>query len=342
MGWRFRRSIKLAPGVRVNFGSSGVSSVSVGRRGARVTIGKRGVTQTLGIPGTGLSYSTNITSTSPTAHSLSTSTPLALPPASRFGLERPVAPPSANYKRFASFSIAFALLLVASLAPVASRGSYVAIGLAVFATSFVFESRSKVQAKLDEEYENAIRYEVARRLTQFHDAITTAGDNVPALRAAIAYREQLELTDKEVGYRELNELSARADLTEFVNAVESRGGALAPIEGHERIVANQACYFVAHDVLYDKRGDDDPTGSLYLTNTNAIFVAPTGSTSVPWSKTASISRDYRGLLIQRRDRQNPTEFYFEAVSDAFIAEYLARRLWASAPLTGGNKRRQLT
>ncbi len=53
---RFRRTIKIAPGVRLNIGKTGVST-SVGVRGANVTFGRRGTTSTVGIPGTGLSYS---------------------------------------------------------------------------------------------------------------------------------------------------------------------------------------------------------------------------------------------------------------------------------------------
>ncbi len=54
--FRFRRTIKIAPGVRLNIGKTGVST-SVGVRGANVTFGKRGATSTVGIPGSGLSYS---------------------------------------------------------------------------------------------------------------------------------------------------------------------------------------------------------------------------------------------------------------------------------------------
>ena len=38
MAWRFRRSLKLLPGVRVNFGKRGFTSVSVGGRGATLAI----------------------------------------------------------------------------------------------------------------------------------------------------------------------------------------------------------------------------------------------------------------------------------------------------------------
>lgn len=56
MGFRFRKSIKLMPGVRLNISKGGFST-SIGRPGATVNIGKRGVRGTVGLPGTGLSYS---------------------------------------------------------------------------------------------------------------------------------------------------------------------------------------------------------------------------------------------------------------------------------------------
>lgn len=59
MAFRFRRSIKIAPGLRVNFGKTGVS-LSAGMRGASVTVGPRGRYGNVGIPGTGLSYRSSI------------------------------------------------------------------------------------------------------------------------------------------------------------------------------------------------------------------------------------------------------------------------------------------
>lgn len=55
MSLRFRRSLRLLPGVRLNLGKRG-ASVSVGVRGAHVTVGRTGTRTTVGIPGTGLSY----------------------------------------------------------------------------------------------------------------------------------------------------------------------------------------------------------------------------------------------------------------------------------------------
>ena len=61
MGFRFRKSFKIAPGIRVNLGKSGITSVSVGKRGASLNIGKKGVYANIGLKGTGLSYRTKLT-----------------------------------------------------------------------------------------------------------------------------------------------------------------------------------------------------------------------------------------------------------------------------------------
>lgn len=61
MGLRFRKRIKLAPGLNLNIGLGGVS-LSAGVRGANVTVGKRGVRGNVGIPGSGLSYSEQLMS----------------------------------------------------------------------------------------------------------------------------------------------------------------------------------------------------------------------------------------------------------------------------------------
>ena len=59
MGFRFRRSARLGP-LRFNFAKGGLSSISVGGRGAsfNVPVSRRGGARTtVGLPGTGLSWS---------------------------------------------------------------------------------------------------------------------------------------------------------------------------------------------------------------------------------------------------------------------------------------------
>ena len=63
MGFRFRKSIKLLPGIKLNFSKSGVST-TIGKAGASINISGRGTRGTVGIPGTGVSYSENLSSTS--------------------------------------------------------------------------------------------------------------------------------------------------------------------------------------------------------------------------------------------------------------------------------------
>lgn len=56
MGLRFRKSIKIAKGVKINLSKSGVS-LSVGRTGLHGTINSRGqLTTSAGLPGTGVSF----------------------------------------------------------------------------------------------------------------------------------------------------------------------------------------------------------------------------------------------------------------------------------------------
>jgi hypothetical protein len=70
MGFRFRRSTRLGP-LRFNFSKSGLSSISVGGRGASFNIPVNrsgGPRSTVGLPGTGLSWSVEHTSDRPTVN----------------------------------------------------------------------------------------------------------------------------------------------------------------------------------------------------------------------------------------------------------------------------------
>lgn len=64
MGLRFRKSIKIIPGVRLNVGLRR-ASLSVGGRGLTYNIGSKGSRVTVGIPGSGLSYSSSVAHQSP-------------------------------------------------------------------------------------------------------------------------------------------------------------------------------------------------------------------------------------------------------------------------------------
>ncbi|MGE5645071.1 MAG: DUF4236 domain-containing protein [Acidobacteriota bacterium] len=56
MGFRFQRSIRIAPGLRINLSKSG-AGISAGVRGLRVGVDAKGRTYgSAGLPGTGMSY----------------------------------------------------------------------------------------------------------------------------------------------------------------------------------------------------------------------------------------------------------------------------------------------
>lgn len=59
MGFKFRKSIKVAPGVKVNLSNKGVG-VSAGVKGVRVSTGPSGSRITTSLPGTGISYEQRI------------------------------------------------------------------------------------------------------------------------------------------------------------------------------------------------------------------------------------------------------------------------------------------
>jgi hypothetical protein len=56
---RFRRTMKIAPGVRLNLNKTGVST-RIGPKGVGITFGTSGTTASAGIPGTGLHVSQKI------------------------------------------------------------------------------------------------------------------------------------------------------------------------------------------------------------------------------------------------------------------------------------------
>lgn len=60
MGFRFRRSVKITPGIRLNFNKKS-TSITMGTRGVHHTINSSGTkTTSVGLPGSGLSYTTRI------------------------------------------------------------------------------------------------------------------------------------------------------------------------------------------------------------------------------------------------------------------------------------------
>lgn len=74
MGFRFRKRIKLLPGVWLNLSKGGVST-SVGGKGLTVNLKSSKVKTTTSIPGTGLSYSELTDTRDNQAHQATTGDP---------------------------------------------------------------------------------------------------------------------------------------------------------------------------------------------------------------------------------------------------------------------------
>lgn len=65
LAWRFRKSFKILPGVNINISKNDIS-LSLGPKGAKANISSKGVRGTASIPGTGISYSEQLSSNSNT------------------------------------------------------------------------------------------------------------------------------------------------------------------------------------------------------------------------------------------------------------------------------------
>lgn len=59
MKFRFRKSKKILPGVKINVTNKGISA-NVGPKGANLGVGKRGVRANVSAPGTGISGSQKV------------------------------------------------------------------------------------------------------------------------------------------------------------------------------------------------------------------------------------------------------------------------------------------
>jgi len=60
MSFRFRRTFKIAPGIKINLSKTGFST-SFGGKGNTINVGKKGIQHTVGLPGTGLSFRNPVT-----------------------------------------------------------------------------------------------------------------------------------------------------------------------------------------------------------------------------------------------------------------------------------------
>jgi Protein of unknown function (DUF4236) len=387
MGWRFRRSLKIAPGLRLNIGKRGISSLSVGGRGARLTFGKHGVRQTVGLPGTGLSFS----STTRLGSSLrNTEAPTSVPKPpfvdpKRFGIVAEPLPPDAGKTKKTFFILGVITIGAAVVFPVPNdlRPWALLGGGVLFALGFARPSRASLEAVEQRRIEDVARDELARRVSTFaaavaglstsqalsadlkrvlakrHELGLTAEEAAPCQRhiddlaraelaqrvstfgaavaglssspsslgvkRVLATQHELGLTDSEAGPLQIEKLKAIDAVLDFE---ASCGDHLPAVPAPQHIVAPDICYFAA-EAVHDRRGENDPAGTLYLTDKRVLFVSTEGLTSAAWRQVLSVGLDGRTLRIQRRDRQNPYLFDFSTYTDAMKAEFITKRVFKS-------------
>lgn len=310
MGFRFRRSVKIAPGVRWNFGKRS-TSLSIGPRGAKLTLGSRGKRLTTSIPGTGLSFTQSLASESKGQPSSSPGAPVMR----SAPMERTAATP--NGQTFSAKQVvlvsSFAVLGLGVLAGDPYLGFAILAWLVLLLIGCLLPSGATLA-----------RRDLERRKGEFLSAVNalTSMDR-PSIERVLALREELGLTEDQVGYERIEVLTGALSFTDFVAALERNGGKLEPVPGHERVVGTDSCFFAATAFL-DKRGKDED-GELFLTDARLIFLG-SNLTAVPWAKIVRADTDGRALVIQRADRQTPYRFIFGKYADALKSQAIAKAL----------------
>ena len=199
------------------------------------------------------------------------------------------------------------------------------LALVVLAIGFVLPSRKTLEAAEVRRGQGRAHVELDRRLREFRHHSDKATNTATSAHALLALQQRLVLSDEDIGRHEAAALRGLITLAEYEATVSANGDRLPAIPGHQQVVTTETCYFVS-PATYDKRGDNDPTGFLYLSSDQLIFVAPEGVTAAPWTKVMSVDCEDRVLRVQRRDRQTPYLFDLPCVGDALKAHFIGNRI----------------
>ena len=97
---------------------------------------------------------------------------------------------------------------------------------------------------------------------------------------------------------------------------------------HHGPTSGDECY-VAVPVVYDKRGERDEAGTLFVTNTKLVFVGES-VTDAPWSQIAKLSRDGTRLAAFIGGVKSPLVFSCASLFDSVRVAYVAERCLLSA------------
>lgn len=320
MAWRFRRSVKIAPGIRWNFGKRS-TSLSFGPRGFKLTAGTAGVRHTIGIPGTGLSYTQMLRSGGRAGASRNVATQQGPSPAiatidpTRFGITPSYRKRNAYLGGILMVAVAIGLVSGAeSLALIGGLAFWA--GLGCFAVGWLAAPPHAAAEK-----------ELQRRLSGFQAEFTDAEAalNSERCQKLLSRPGELGLRDDEVA-GEIALLESYADYFDFADPLEANGNKLSAVPGHERVVGDDSCFYAVPAFL-DKRGPDE-NGQLYLTDKRVLFLG-SSLTAFPWKKVAHAERHNHALTVQRNDRQTPYEFTFNSLGEALKVEFVVKTILAA-------------
>ena len=96
------------------------------------------------------------------------------------------------------------------------------------------------------------------------------------------------------------------------------------IETGHRAVGVEPCYFSAPVSLPDDPAQ--PTGTLLLTATRAIFIGGGRSVTIPWHSVGECLQHDRDVVLVRVDRQDLYRLRCNSFADTLRAAFLARHL----------------
>lgn len=202
MGFRFRKSFKIAPGIRLNLSKSGVST-SIGGKGATVNVSKRGVRSTVGIPGSGISYSTSTRSGKGSGTSTSSSH-LALTNANRFD---GIVPDTTLKPGGAWKGAAFICLALGVLAGMATSWWIIIAGILGF---FVLKEIGKDKDKLF--YEGIVLARAEKLLAELHQKALDDGIALKGIESLESIQQGIK-TNIQWAHQYLNSIQSLLNLT---------------------------------------------------------------------------------------------------------------------------------
>jgi hypothetical protein len=305
MGFRFRRSIKIAPGIRWNVGKKS-TSLTIGPRGAKMTIGTKGRRITTGIPGSGLSYTQYSPSKRMRAFPRS-----ATPPDAPSGSQR-----RTIYKvRYlaACFSVLLASVVLSKV-PGADISALIC-GFASFVLLIIFLVGSPEPTSPVRERGAAVAEPIQQRplripgigqlgrLDSFEQdlIIATRSGDAEALRTALDFTRHDLTEDESRGADEVLRDHARG-LVQLLGALPA--GEVPPMAGTD----DEGPYWLRLNCMLDRPGEkNDETGHLTIRPAYLVFLGRLRSEWM-WQNIVHVSSESETLFVQLKGRKTPLTF----------------------------------